>query len=75
VLLKQLFERQYGGDIQALLAGKVQVPRTSPPAITPAPTITRVPLLAFVFPHGVSRSQPPTLVPDETMYGPPSQTI
>jgi hypothetical protein len=69
-LLKQLFERQYGGNIQALLAGNVQVPGTHPPAGTPAPTVIGVPSLAFVFPHGVSGSQPPPLVPDETMYGP-----
>jgi hypothetical protein len=69
-LLKQLFERQYGGDIQALLAGNVQVPGTHPPAGTPAPTVTGVLSPAFVFLHGVSRSQPPPLVPDESMYGP-----
>jgi hypothetical protein len=69
-LLKQLFERQYGGDIQALFAGNVQVPGTHPPAGTPAPTVTGVPSPAFVFPHGVSGSQPPPLVPDESMYGP-----
>jgi hypothetical protein len=53
-----------------LLAGNVQVPGTHPPAGTPAPTATGVPSPAFVFPHGVSRSQPPPLVPDESMYGP-----
>jgi hypothetical protein len=69
-LLKQLFERQYRGDIQALLAGNVQVLGPHPPAGTPAPTVTGVPSLAFVLMQGVSGSQPPPLVPDESMYGP-----
>jgi hypothetical protein len=69
-LLKQLFERQYGGDIQALLAGNLQVPGPHPPAGIPAPTVPGVPSPAFVFPHGVFGSQPPPLIPDESMYGP-----
>jgi hypothetical protein len=68
-LLKQLFERQYGGNIQALLAGNVQVPGPHPPAGTPAPTVPGVPSPTFVLPQGVSGSQPPPLVPDESMYG------
>jgi hypothetical protein len=70
VLLKQLSERQYGGDIQALLAGNVQVPGPHPHAGTPAPTVPGVPSPAFVLPQGVSRSQPQPLVPHESMYGP-----
>jgi hypothetical protein len=53
-----------------LLAGNVQVPRTHPPAGIPVPTILGVPSPVFVFLHGVSRSQPPPLIPDESMYGP-----
>jgi hypothetical protein len=49
-LLKQLFERQYKGDIQALLAGNVQVPGPHTPTGTPVPTVPGVPLPAFVLP-------------------------
>ena len=69
VLLKQIFEQQYGTDIQALLARSVQVPRPHPPTSTPAPTVPRVPSPAFVFLHGVCGSQPLFLVPDDTMCG------
>jgi hypothetical protein len=69
-LLKQLFERQYGGDVQALLVGNVQVPGPHPPAGTPAPTVLGVPSPAFILPQGFIGSQSPSLVPDESMYGP-----
>ena len=70
MLLKQLFEQQYGTDIQALLTRSVQVPGPHLPASTPTPTVPGVPSPAFVFPHGVCGSQPPPLVPDEAMCGP-----
>jgi hypothetical protein len=53
-----------------LLAGNVQVLGPHPSAGTPAPTILGVPSPAFVLPQGASRSQPPSLIPDEAIYGP-----
>jgi hypothetical protein len=50
-LLSQLFKRQCGGDIQALLAGNVQVPRPLPSVSIPAPTVQGVPSPAFVLPQ------------------------
>ena len=70
VLLKQHFERQYGAAIQTLLVGNVQVPGPHSLVDIPAPTVPQVPSFAFVFLHGVSGSQPPPLVPDESIYGP-----
>jgi hypothetical protein len=69
-LLSQLFKRQYRGDIQALLAGNVQVLGPHPSAGTPAPTIPGVLSPAFFLPQGAFGSQPPPLVLDESMYGP-----
>ena len=68
--LSQLFKRQYGGDIQAFLAGNVQVARLHPSANTPAPTVPKVPLPTFVLLQGASKSQPPSLVPNQSIYGP-----
>jgi hypothetical protein len=53
-----------------LFARNVQVPGPHPSAGTLAPTIPGAPLLAFVLPQGASGSQPPPLVPDESMYDP-----
>jgi hypothetical protein len=53
-----------------LLAKNVQVPGPHPPVGTPAPTVSGVPSPTFVFPYGIFGSQPPPLVPDESMYGP-----
>jgi hypothetical protein len=53
-----------------LFARNVQVPGPHPSAGTLAPTIPGAPLLAFVLPQGASGSQPPPLVPNESIYGP-----
>jgi hypothetical protein len=50
VLLSQLFKRQYGGNIQALFAGNVQVPGPHPSASTLVPIVPGVPSPAFVLP-------------------------
>jgi hypothetical protein len=68
--LSQLFKRQYGGDIQAFLASNVQVIGSHPSAGTPAPTVPGIPSPTFVLLQGASESQPPPLVPDESIYGP-----
>jgi hypothetical protein len=73
-LLKQLFERQYGGDIQALHAGNVQVPGPHPSTGTPAPTIPGVQSPIFVLPHGASRSKPPPLFLMSPCMARPSRT-
>ena len=68
--LQELLQKQLGGNIDVLLLGNLKVPINEPTLFMPAPSIPRIPSIAFLVARGAFGSLSSPFVGSESLFPP-----